>query len=85
MEKFKHLNKKKMEKVIENLGKIQSSLEGVGALFQGQGVHSCPDINDFYGMGDLMKTLAKELLVLEDTLENGYDSRAITKNYGEKN
>jgi len=81
MAKFKHLNKAKIEHVTQRLWAIESSLDGLAALFYWQGNDSCPDMNQFCGMGDLVKGLGRELSILADILQSGHDSRAITKGW----
>ena len=84
MTKFKHLNKSKLEYVTQRFLVIESSLDGLEALFHGQDSHSCPDINELYGMGDLIKELGREVSILTGILEYGYDSKAITKDWSER-
>ena len=53
--------------------------DGMAALLQGQGRDACPDADDFFGMGQAIKGISKELSILEDILRCGHDSMALTK------
>ena len=81
MAKFKHLTKEKMDKVTNDLWEIKSSLKGLGCLFQykDDGGHAFFDTSDLFGIGQLIKGIAKRVSVLEDILRCGYDSMAITE------
>ena len=81
MAKIKHLTKKKVEHVTNELWEIESSLKGLGSLFQYRddegGIHL--DTGEFFGIGHLLKGIAKRVSVLEDILRCGHDSMAITQ------
>ena len=85
MAKFKHLTKNKVEHVSNQLWKIGSSLNGLGAVFQlkQERGDSSIDVDELYGIGQLLKGLSKQLSVVEDILRRGHDSMALTEEFFE--
>ena len=81
MAEFDHLTEKKMEHVTNRLWEIESSLQGLARLFQYKedrgGVEF--DTEEFFGIGQLLKVLGREISIQEDILKCGYDSTAITE------
>lgn len=79
MAKFKHLTRKRFDNVCHRLFEIQSSLNGLGSLFEFQSKEVCFSPSELFGMGQLIKQLGHELAIQEDILRCGYDSQAVTK------
>ena len=79
MAKIKHIRRKRLDKVCNRISNIESGLNGLGALFEFQSREACLEPDELFGVGQLMKILAHELSIQEDTLRCGYDSRAVTK------
>jgi hypothetical protein len=78
---MEHLSKKKLDKVCERIWQVHGSLKGLGGLFT-QGTRDiCFDDSEFFGIGQLLKTLGEELEVLEDVLMCGEDS-TLKSRYG---
>ena len=84
MAKFKHLAKEKMEHVTNRLWEIETSLEGLGSLFEDQSSDSVFEPDELFGIGQLVKGQARELAILGDILKCGYDSMAITKDWAKQ-
>ncbi len=75
-----HLNKKLVFKICDRLWVANGSLKGLGGLFtQGTREMSFED-EEFYGVGQLLKSIGDELAILEDILRCGKDSTADKRN-----
>ena len=79
MAKFKHLTKEKFDNVCYRLFEIHSGLDGLGTLFESQSAETCFSTEELFGMGQVIKQLARNLSVQEDILRYGHDSRTVTK------
>ena len=81
MAEFEHLTKEALEQVQGRLWEIESSLNGMAALFRSkEGMEtSVFDTDDLYGIGNLLKTISEKLAVQTDILQCGFDSTAVTK------
>ena len=77
MAKFKHLTNEKLDNVCHRIFEIQSGLNGLASLFEFQSRDACYSPDEFFGMGQLMKQLARELSIQEDILRCGYNSKPI--------
>ena len=79
MAEFGHLTDEKLEHVTNRLWEVESSLRGPTRLFQYKedigGVHF--DTEEFFGIGQLLSVLSREISIQEDILKCGYDSMAI--------
>ena len=79
MAKIKHLTKKRFDNACNQIFHIQCGLSGLGSLFEFQSVEACFSNEEFFGMGQVIKQLARELSIQEDILRCGYDSRAVNE------
>ena len=81
MAKFEHLSKEKLDDVISELWKIESSLMGMGALFQTKDTPGDISMNgdEFFGIGYVLKKFSKDLSVIQDILGCGHDSMERTE------
>lgn len=70
MEEFKHLGKNKMKDVDKILWETESSLNGLGALFQAERVVNFSD-DELFGIGQLIKGQARQVSVLGNILRCG--------------
>ena len=81
MAEFEYLTKEKIEHVSNRLWEVESSLRGLARLFQYK--EDMGDVNfdpeEFFGVGQLLKVLAREVSIQEDILKCGFDSMAITE------
>ena len=81
MAEFEHLTDEKLKYITNRLWEVESSLRGLSRLFQYKedmgGVDF--DTEEFFGIGQLLKVLAREISIQEDILKCGYDSTAITE------
>ena len=81
MAEFDYLSEKKLAHVTNRLWEVESSLRGLARLFQYKeeiGVVDF-DVEEFFGIGQLLTVLSREISVQEDILKCGFDSRAITE------
>ena len=82
MKEFEHLTEEKIEQVINGLWEVESSLQGLARLFQYKeevgGVNF--DSEEFFGVGQLLKVLSRQIETQEDILKYGFNSMAITEN-----
>ena len=83
MRDLSHLSEKKLNYVVDELWVIESSLSGMGALFQIKDTSGSidVDVSDFHGIGNALKKISKDISILQDILNCGHDSRAITESY----
>ena len=83
MAKFKHLTNKKLKHIKNQLWKVESSLEGLSALFQDREQQGAAplDSDQLFGIGQILKGFSKELSILLDILSCGHDSKARTEKY----
>lgn len=79
MAKMKHITKNRFDKTCQRIFEIQSGLNGLGSLFESQGIETHLSPSELFGVGQLIKILAHDLSIQEDILRCGYDSRAVTK------
>ena len=81
MAEFGHLTNEKLEHVTNRLWEVESSLRGLTRLFQYKedigDVHF--DSEEFFGIGQLLSVLSREISIQEDILKCGFDSMAITE------
>ena len=79
MSEFEHLSKEKLEHVEEGLWQVESALNGLGAIFR-SGRNELPlDEDEWFGIGQIFKIFSHRISVLNDILQYGDDSMAITK------
>ncbi len=84
MNSLNHLTPKKLDKVAYRLYMAESSLKGISGLFT-QGTRDvCLEDDEYYGIGNLLRTVSDELQILGDILRCGYDSTADERNGLEK-
>jgi len=73
-------NNKLLDKICERLWIASGSLKGIGSLFTQDQKEICLDSDEFYGIGQLLKTISEELSILEDLIRSGCDSMANKRN-----
>ena len=76
MAEFGHLTDEKLEHVTNRPWEVESSLRGPTRPFQYKedigGVHF--DTEEFFGIGQLLSVLSREISIQEDILKCGYDT-----------
>ena len=78
---MRHLeNQKLVNKICERIWTASGSLRGIGSLFLQDHKEICLDSDEFYGIGQLLKTISEELSILEDLIRSGDDSMASVRN-----
>jgi hypothetical protein len=71
MKKIDHLNSEIIDYVCNSLWDIEGSLKGVGALMEHQMSDPCYKNEEIFGLGQLLKRIAREVSSLEDILRSG--------------
>jgi hypothetical protein len=54
-------------------------LRGIGAVLQQQTHDPCYEGDELFGLGQLFESMSEQIARLEDILQCGYDSMAVTK------
>lgn len=76
------LDKNEVQSICNRLSDVSGSLKGVSGLFSQLSSHACLQNDELYGLGQLLSSLAEELVALEELLkvrtaqpENSHDNR----------
>jgi hypothetical protein len=70
MKKVDHLNSEIIDHVCNSLWDIEGSLNGIGALMEQQTSDPYYKNEEIYGIGQLLKRIAREISSLEDILRS---------------
>ena len=76
---IKHITRKRFDNACYRLFEIHSGLDGLGSLFESQSSDAHFNPEELFGVGQLLKLLARELSTQEGILRDGYDRRAVLK------
>ena len=76
MKNRNHITEKVLDKAIQKISKLRSSLLGLGGLFTQGTINVSLDDDEFHGIGILLKKLSTELSIVEEILNCGLVSTA---------